>query len=31
METPIPFAMQLEAQYLPKNKFKQALLDLLAY
>lgn len=31
METPIPFAMQLEAQYLPKNKFKQALQDLLAY
>jgi 2-oxoisovalerate dehydrogenase E1 component len=31
METPIPFATQLEAQYLPKNKFKQALLDLLAY
>jgi 2-oxoisovalerate dehydrogenase E1 component len=31
METPIPFAMQLEAQYLPKNKFKQALLDLIAY
>ena len=31
METPIPFAAQLEAQYLPKNKFKQALLDLVAY
>jgi 2-oxoisovalerate dehydrogenase E1 component len=31
METPIPFAVQLEAQYLPKNKFKQALLDLIAY
>jgi 2-oxoisovalerate dehydrogenase E1 component len=31
METPIPFAIQLEAQYLPKNKFKQALLDLIAY
>ena len=31
MDTPIPFATQLEAQYLPKNKFKQALLDLIAY
>jgi len=31
METPIPFATQLEAQYLPKNKFKQALQDLIAY
>ena len=31
LETPIPFAAQLEAQYLAKNKFKQALLDLLAY
>ncbi|SDE77586.1 alpha-ketoacid dehydrogenase subunit alpha/beta [Ulvibacter litoralis] len=31
LETPIPFAAQLEAQYLPKNKFKQALLDLIAY
>jgi 2-oxoisovalerate dehydrogenase E1 component len=31
METPIPFATQLEAQYLPKNKFKQALQDLMAY
>ena len=31
METPVPFASQLEAQYLPKNKFKQALKDLVAY
>lgn len=31
LETPIPFAAQLEEQYLPKNKFKQALLDLLDY
>lgn len=31
METPVPFAANLEAQYLPKNKFKQALLDLKAY
>nr|WP_232729179.1 dehydrogenase E1 component subunit alpha/beta [Ulvibacter sp. MAR_2010_11] len=31
METPIPFAAQLEAQYLSKRKFKQALLDLLNY
>lgn len=31
LETPIPFATQLEAQYLPKNKFKQDLLDLIAY
>ncbi len=31
METPIPFAAQLEAQYLSKSKFKESLLDLLAY
>jgi 2-oxoisovalerate dehydrogenase E1 component len=31
METPIPFAAQLEDQYLPKNKFKKALKDLIAY
>jgi len=31
MDTPIPFAANLEAQYLPKNTFKQDLLDLLAY
>lgn len=31
LETPIPFASQLEAQYLPKGKFKQQLLDLLHY
>ncbi len=31
METPIPFVAQLEAQYLPRNKFKHALSQLLAY
>ena len=31
LETPIPFASQLEAQYLPKEKFKGVLLDLLSY
>ncbi|MFI1744032.1 alpha-ketoacid dehydrogenase subunit alpha/beta [Thalassobellus sediminis] len=31
METPIPFASQLEEQYLSKNKFETALKDLLAY
>ena len=31
IETPIPFAANLEAQYLPKNRFKQELLNLLAY
>lgn len=31
MDTPIPFAANLEAQYLPKNKFKNALLELLDY
>jgi len=31
LETPIPFVVQLEAQYLPKNKFKQELSNLLAY
>jgi len=31
METPIPFAAQLEAQYLPKNKFKLELLKLLEF
>lgn len=31
MDTPIPFIGQLEEQYLSKNKFEQALLDLLAY
>jgi 2-oxoisovalerate dehydrogenase E1 component len=31
METPIPFAAQLEDQYLPKNKFKKALKELIAY
>jgi len=31
METPIPFAANLEAQYLSKNKFKKALLALIAY
>ena len=31
IETPIPFAANLEAQYLPKEKFKNQLLELLAY
>jgi len=31
MDTPIPFIGQLEEQYLSKNKFEKALLDLLAY
>ena len=31
MDTPIPFIGQLEEQYLSKNKFEEALLDLLAY
>lgn len=31
METPIPFAANLEAQYLPNKRFKQDLVDLLAY
>ena len=31
METPIPFAKQLEDQYLPKNRFEAELKALLAY
>lgn len=31
METPIPFASQLEQQYLPKNRFETELKALLAY
>ena len=31
LETPIPFAEALERQYLPKDKFKNELLALLAY
>lgn len=31
METPIPFAAQLEGQYLAKNNFETALKELLAY
>jgi 2-oxoisovalerate dehydrogenase E1 component len=31
LETPIPFAKQLEDQYLPKNRFEIALKTLLAY
>ncbi|MCZ4319792.1 dehydrogenase E1 component subunit alpha/beta [Aequorivita viscosa] len=31
LETPIPFAANLEAGYLPKEKFKENLLDLLSY
>jgi 2-oxoisovalerate dehydrogenase E1 component len=30
-ETPIPFASQLETQYLPKNRFENALKEVLAY
>lgn len=31
IETPIPFASNLERQYLPKERLKDALLELLAY
>jgi 2-oxoisovalerate dehydrogenase E1 component len=31
LETPIPFAANLEEQYLPKVRFEEALLDILAY
>jgi len=31
METPVPFAANLEVQYLPIKKFKSALLEMLAY
>lgn len=31
LETPIPFAPQLEQQYLPRQRFKQVLTDLAAY
>jgi 2-oxoisovalerate dehydrogenase E1 component len=31
LETPIPFAPQLEQQYLPRQRFKQVLSELLAY
>lgn len=31
LETPIPFAANLESAYLPKEKFKQILLDLKSY
>lgn len=31
LETPIPFTKSLEEQYLPKQRFASALLDLLAY
>ena len=31
LETPIPFAAQLEEQYLAKNRFKEELLVLMAY
>ncbi|MBP0902345.1 thiamine pyrophosphate-dependent enzyme [Mariniflexile gromovii] len=31
LETPIPFASQLEEQYLPKNRFETALINLLNY
>ena len=31
LDTPIPFAANLEADYLPKSKFKNYLLELLAY
>ncbi len=31
LDTPIPFASALEQQYLPKNRFEKALLELLAY
>lgn len=31
LETPIPFAKNLEEQYLPKERFEEALLQLVAY
>ncbi len=31
LETPVPFAPQLEEQFLPKSRFEQALLDLINY
>ncbi|MFI0428922.1 thiamine pyrophosphate-dependent enzyme [Mariniflexile sp. HMF6888] len=31
IETPVPFAAQLEAQYLPKNRFDMALNELIKY
>ncbi|MFG6687071.1 thiamine pyrophosphate-dependent enzyme [Mariniflexile sp. HNIBRBA6329] len=31
LETPIPFASQLEEQYLPKNRFEKALINLMKY
>lgn len=31
LETPIPFASQLEANYLSKGKFKESLLELISY
>ncbi len=31
LETPIPFASNLESAYLPKQKFKETLLNLLSY
>lgn len=31
LETPIPFARKLENNYLPKQRFREALLELLAY
>lgn len=31
IETPIPFAPQLEQQYLPKNRFEEELQALLDY
>jgi 2-oxoisovalerate dehydrogenase E1 component len=31
LETPIPFARNLEAGYLPKHRLKEALRELLAY
>jgi 2-oxoisovalerate dehydrogenase E1 component len=31
LETPIPFVKALEDQYLPKKRFENKLLELLAY
>jgi 2-oxoisovalerate dehydrogenase E1 component len=31
LETPIPFAKNLEAEYLPKQRFEKELLNLLEY
>ena len=31
MDTPVPFINQLEAQFMPKDRFKEALVSLVSY